>query len=252
MISYFNCRTYIPFISESFGFDAGKLSFAGKNTGGDLGYSFVEIDKEQSKSLNRPFGRYISFEPDIDFFGEEASKNKVIKALSEAFILLNGGRLKNALIVGLGNSRITADSLGAATCKPLLQSNDFKVLLPDVGAVTGIDSFDIVQSVCRKIKPSAVVVCDTLSSEKIERLGRCFQLTDSGIAAGSGIGNLSLRLSKETLGVNVIVVGVPLVIYAKKICASSPVSDMVLTPSNIDYLVNGLGDIIGNAIKIAV
>ena len=54
------------------------------------------------------------------------------------------------------------------------------------------------------------------------------QLTDTGIQPGSGVGNHRLGLTQETLGVKVIAVGVPMVVYASTI-ASDALGDLVRT-----------------------
>ena len=47
------------------------------------------------------------------------------------------------------------------------------------------------------------------------------QLSDGGISPGSGIGNRRDALSRETLGVPVVAVGVPMVVYASTIAADA-------------------------------
>ncbi len=85
---------------------------------------------------------------------------------------------------------------------------------PSVMANTGIESFDIIRGIVRSIKPDYIIVIDSLASLSIDRLNRTIQITDSGINPGSGIGNNRKEISKDTLGVPVIAIGVPTVVYS--------------------------------------
>lgn len=65
------------------------------------------------------------------------------------------------------------------------------------------------------IKPCAVIVVDALAARKLGRLGSTVQISDSGIIPGSGVGNSRAEISRRTLGVPVISVGVPTVVDAQ-------------------------------------
>lgn len=67
------------------------------------------------------------------------------------------------------------------------------------------------------MRPSAVIAIDALAAFESERICTTVQITDTGIEPGSGVGNHRLGLTEETLGVKVIAVGVPMVVYASTI-----------------------------------
>ena len=91
------------------------------------------------------------------------------------------------------------------------------MLFRSVLGATGIETYDIIAGVTEKVKPDIVITVDSLSSRSVSRLASAFQITDTGIAPGSGIGNHRFRLDRESLGTPVIAVGVPLVVYASTI-----------------------------------
>ncbi|MCL2822309.1 MAG: GPR endopeptidase [Firmicutes bacterium] len=151
------------------------------------------------------------------------------------------GSLKTVLVVGLGNPALAADSLGVQVLKNLMVTRHFgekdiknvgfKTSLcgisPNVSGITGIESFDIVKGVVDRIKPDLVVVVDSLASASVGRIGSAFQLCLGGITPGSGVGNSRVRLDFDSLGVRVISVGVPLVVYASTIVDEVLGSDRV-------------------------
>lgn len=65
-----------------------------------------------------------------------------------------------------------------------------------------------------KVKPDRVVAIDALASRKMERVNSTIQISTAGISPGGGVGNTRKSLTKETLGVDVIAIGVPTVVDA--------------------------------------
>ena len=55
------------------------------------------------------------------------------------------------------------------------------VLTPGVMGQTGIETSDIVNSVCNEINPSCIIVIDALASRSIKRVNKVIQITDAGI-----------------------------------------------------------------------
>lgn len=131
------------------------------------------------------------------------------------------------LIVGLGNRNMVADSLGVQVVKNVMVTNHLKTLkqfpnlpfiyafCPSVFGLTGLESSDLVKSVASKIKPDVVILIDTLCAASHVRLGTSFQINNSGIVPGAGIGNARKNINKNFIGAKVISIGVPLVVYAK-------------------------------------
>ena len=133
------------------------------------------------------------------------------------------------LVVGLGNRRITPDSLGPQTVDRTLvtrhiftglakyadpRMHSVCALAPGVLGVTGVETMEMVEALCKFVRPQAVICIDSLAARASSRIGAAIQLTDTGIQPGSGVGNHRRALTKESLGVDVVAVGVPTVIYA--------------------------------------
>lgn len=133
------------------------------------------------------------------------------------------------LVIGLGNRNITSDALGPkSVSKTLVTRHLFKnynkdydddftevsALSPGVMGVTGIETSEIVKSLVEKVKPDRVVAIDALASRKMERVNSTIQISTAGISPGGGVGNTRKSLTKETLGVDVIAIGVPTVVDA--------------------------------------
>ncbi len=133
------------------------------------------------------------------------------------------------LVIGLGNRRITPDSLGPQTIdRTLVTRHMFEqlpgfadermrsvcALAPGVLGVTGIETMEMVEALVAKVRPRAILCVDSLAARAAGRIGTAIQLTDTGIQPGSGVGNHRRSLTRETLGVPVIAVGMPTVIYA--------------------------------------
>ena len=76
---------------------------------------------------------------------------------------------------------------------------------------------EILDGVIQRTKPDFVIVVDSLAARSVERLCTTIQITDTGIAPGSGVGNRRKELTKETLGVPVVAIGVPTVVDAETI-----------------------------------
>ena len=136
---------------------------------------------------------------------------------------------QTVLVVGLGNRFVTPDALGPKVVDKLLVTRHLYGVLPDeitgnmnslcavapgVLGITGIETGEIVAGITRLIKPSAVIVIDALASRCLSRLGCTIQMSDTGICPGSGVGNKRAEISKKTIGVPVISVGIPTVVDA--------------------------------------
>ena len=133
-------------------------------------------------------------------------------------------------VVGLGNASLTADAIGPATVARLtatrhlmahdvglyrsLECSALCALAPGVLGQTGIETQDIIKGAMHAACPDLVITVDALAARGCERLACTVQLSDSGIAPGSGVGNHRAELSRRTLGVPVIAIGVPTVVHS--------------------------------------
>ncbi len=133
------------------------------------------------------------------------------------------------LIVGLGNSNVTPDSLGPMVVDNVIVTrhmfmidpsgvsegiNNVCALSPGVMGTTGIETLDIIEGILKKIDIDYLIVIDALASSSVERVNKCIQVSNTGIHPGSGVGNRRKELSKESLGIPVIAIGVPTVVDA--------------------------------------
>ena len=142
----------------------------------------ILLDKKDSKILNKREGTYISitFKDVTDY----DNRDKLIEVISKELktILLKKNVLySSSLIVGLGNSKSTPDSLGPLTIDKVFTTrylSELSVLGDDYSSVSkiapsvfgdsGIESFDIIKGIVGRIKPSFIIVIDSLSSSSID------------------------------------------------------------------------------------
>ena len=126
----------------------------------------------------------------------------------------------------------------------------------------GMESGELVQAVCRRLKPACVVAVDALASRSLKRLCRTVQLSDTGIAPGSGVGNHRAALDRASLGAPVLAVGVPTVVDGATLAADllgtaelPPLGegrDLLVTPKDIDSQVSDMAKVIGYGIGLAL
>lgn len=130
-----------------------------------------------------------------------------------------------ALVVGLGNDKITPDALGPRCIDRILVTkhlfdNDEDItglrnvssFSPSVMGNTGMETSLIIESIVQKFKPDFLIVIDALASINLNRVNQTIQISTKGICPGSGIGNSRKEISFKTMGVPVISVGVPTVV----------------------------------------
>ena len=110
-------------------------------------------------------------------------------------------------------------------------------------------------------RPELLIVIDALAARSTRRLSRTIQITDTGIQPGSGVGNHRGSLTKESLGIPVIAIGVPTVVEAAAIvydaqgnCEKMPphLNGMFVTPKNIDETIKQLSFTLSEALNMAL
>lgn len=200
----------------------------------DVKVTRVEIlDKRGEKAIGKPIGIYITLEAEQMAVPDEGYHREISKELSFYIkeLLKSFGNPRSVLVVGLGNHEVTSDSLGPKVLDNLmitrhLQNTDGKKekeervisgIIPGVMAQTGMETAEIVRGVVKETKPEAVVVIDALAARSVSRLATTIQLSNTGIQPGSGVGNHRHSLTKESLGIPVIAIGVPTVVAAASI-----------------------------------
>lgn len=165
-------------------------------------------------------------------------------------------------------------------------------IAPGVLGITGIETGEIIKSLVDRVKPDFVICIDALASRRIERVNKTIQICDTGISPGAGVGNNRMKINEETVGVKVIGIGVPTVVDAVTVASDTidlllegllskaekgkefynmlklvdkeeknklitevlhpSVGGLIVTPKEIDLLMDSLSKIIANGINIAV
>jgi spore protease len=200
----------------------------------DIKVTTVTIESDEAgKELGKPKGNYITIDfPEMTYYDTEIMdkvSNAVRNSLSN---LIEISHDKLALVVGLGNWRVTPDSLGPKVTEKIMVTRHLKQLMPEeidesirpvsciapgVLGITGIETGEIIRSLVGKLKPDIVICIDALGSRKLERVNKTIQISDSGISPGAGVGNNRMKINEETMGVKVIGIGVPTVVHAATI-----------------------------------
>ncbi len=101
------------------------------------------------------------------------------------------------------------------------ETRPVSAIAPGVLGTTGIETQEILQGIIENVKPKMLIVIDSLASKSIERISSSIQIADTGIVPGAGVGNTRKELSQNTLGIPVIAIGVPMVVEAATIAADS-------------------------------
>ena len=236
-----------------------------------LWISRIKIKNENgSKTLGRPIGNYITIHvPGIryDNSAYEAASKTIAKEIRSLANISNDDKV---LVAGLGNREVTPDALGHEVISRVLVTNHIKsqqpellgdnfgsvsAIAPGVLGITGIESADIIKSVCKHLKPAAVIVVDALAAADFERISTTFQICDTGIQPGAGVGNNRSEVNEHTLGAKVIAIGVPTVIDAKNLMdnntAGRETAPLMVTPRDIDLVIKRAAMTIAGGINLA-
>lgn len=206
----------------------------------DVRTTVVKITTENgARTMGRPQGNYITIEaPGLSMSDEDYHREISEKLALHLKKLIHLEREQSILVVGLGNSAITADSLGPHVVdnlyitRHMIQEYGLKSMgkermhrvsgiIPGVMAQTGMETSEIVQGIVAETKPDVVIAIDALAARSTRRLNRTIQITDTGINPGSGVGNHRVGLTEDNLQVKVIGIGVPTVVDAATIVRDS-------------------------------
>lgn len=236
---------------------------------GDISISHLEItNKQGSDALGKGIGKYITIEyPDLKYSTDNIEH--ICSLISnEIRSMSNISNDSTTLVVGLGNRAITPDALGTEVVERLLVTNHFKkhmenelteslssvcAIAPGVLGTTGMESSEIIKSITEMLKPDLVIVIDALAAAGIEHVASTVQISNAGIQPGAGVGNNRDGINKETLGIDVIAIGVPTVIDAQNI-AEIPenVSPLMVTTTDIDTVIKQCAKTIAGGINTAL
>ncbi len=241
MIDNYNVRTDLA-LEEKERFESDHVEISGViveetyDEEREVKVTTVKIETENgAKAMGKPVGTYITMEvpnlvvPDEDYHMEISKE--FAKYIQQFLPKQNE---YSVMVVGLGNRQVTPDALGPYVVDNLHvsrhivkeygkygmgeeQVNLVSAIVPGVMAQTGMETVEIIRGVVEETKPDIVIVIDALAARSAKRLNRTIQIADTGIHPGSGVGNHRNAITKETVGVPVIAVGVPTVVDAATI-----------------------------------
>ena len=213
------------------------VHFDEKKKKNDIKVTTVVIEDDNAvKLMHKPIGTYITIETNnLDEDIDDVRENLVKEIATNINKVSKGFKNKSVLIVGLGNKDITPDKLGPMVVDNLYVTRHLflnkevcfeeyrnkipivSALAPGVMAQTGMETSEIIASVVNKTKPDLVIAIDALAARSLNRLINTVQIADTGISPGSGVGNHRNAITKETIGVPVVAIGVPTVVDATTI-----------------------------------
>lgn len=242
----------------------------------------VEVTTSDAADLlGKEMGKYITFSSSAIYNRDPDLFEGISKCIATAMkdMLSNADKARGVLVVGLGNRYMTADSLGpkviekTMVTRHIIQTMPNKVdkrlmpvsaIAPGVMGITGIETTEVVEALVEKIQPGAIIAIDSLSAMSTSRICSTIQVADTGISPGSGVGNKASALNKETLGIPVIAIGAPTVVYASTIAREltecnvldkeklKELNNMIVTPKEIDVAINDIANIISMAINLLI
>ena len=273
----------------------------------DIKTTRVKITSEVGENaLGKPIGNYITIDlKKIKSIGEEQIQ-KASEVLTRELKTLIDRQIEKTgeiLVVGLGNEYVTPDSLGPKAIAEIditrhiinympqyLEEGTRSVsaISPGVLGTTGIETLEILKGIVDNVKPKLIIVIDALASRSIERISSTIQLADTGIVPGAGVGNTRKEISKKTLGIPVIALGIPTVmesavlvndcldLFIEKLQEEAKSNEylnqlkerdnyeeikealvpndynMIVTPKEIDELIENMKDVVARGINYAV
>ena len=195
-----------------------------KETIKDEIYQVERIEDHNDKYVS------ISFDDITDKDNFKTIENTLIKELKLVLKDINIIKVDLVFIIGLGNSLSTPDSLGPKTLENILVTSylynlgevdksyqNTAIFKPEVTGTTGIETSTIIKSLIEKTNTKLVIFIDALASSSIDHLNKVIQITTKGISPGSGVGNNREELTKNTLNIPVIAIGVPTIVEASTI-----------------------------------
>lgn len=182
------------------------------------------------EAIGKPIGNYVTLEvPRLKENDQTLYADTCRFLAKELERILNLDDKSTILVVGLGNWNVTPDALGPKALSELMVTRHLLeyipkevdegvrpvcAISPGVLGITGIETGEIIKGIVDRVKPDVVVAIDALASRRMDRVNTTIQIADTGISPGSGVGNKRMSLSKETLGIPVIAIGVPTVVDA--------------------------------------
>ena len=225
----------------------------------------VKVETENgAKTMGKPVGVYLTIEaPNMSVPDDDYHREVSVKLSGFIRELIQGRELDtedlSVLVVGLGNRKVTPDALGPYVADNLCVTRHIvkeygkyamgmeharlvSAIVPGVMGQTGMETLEIVKGVVNETKPDLVIAIDALAARNTKRLNRTIQIADTGIHPGSGVGNHRNGLTKESVGIPVIGIGVPTVVDAATI-ANDTMENLIDALESSEML-KGVGDVL--------
>ena len=276
----------------------------------DIKVTTVKVkDENGARKIGKPKGNYVTIDiPEFTAYDGE-TMDRVSQVVSEILgRMINIDVEKTALVVGLGNWKVTPDALGPKVTEGIMVTRHLKTVMPEIMddsvrpvcsiapgvlGITGVETVEIIKGIVERVKPDVVICIDALAARRVERVNTTIQIGDTGISPGAGVGNNRKQINEDNLGVKVIAIGVPTVVDAvtiandtidmvvdslmnnsssgndfykmlgsldknekssliREVLSSKSLGEMIVTPKDIDLIINSLAKIISNGINMAV
>lgn len=214
--------------------------------------------------MGKPVGTYLTLESPNLAVADEEQHAELAEQISRCIRELIEKQMNqladlSVLVVGLGNREITPDALGPYVADHLCVTRHMireygayamgmdhacmvSAIVPGVMGQTGMETAEIVRGIVEETKPDLVIAVDALAARNSKRLNRTVQIADTGIHPGSGVGNYRNGMTKESLGVPVIGIGVPTVVDAVTI-VNDTMENLICALETSEAL-KGVGDVL--------
>ena len=245
------------------------------------------LSEEENSKVN---GRYVSFSSpkvwELTFDDSYVLSRSVAEELRTMIQEVSeGDHRASVMVVGLGNAELTPDSLGPETVKNITVTRhlyqkgntahtrgigcEVSAVTTGVLASTGIETVELIKGAVSRVKPDLVIAVDSLAARSPERLASTIQISNRGIAPGSGIGNHQKAIREETIGIPVIAIGIPTVIHSTTLIRDVLEENKILrdtkelrtilqkcdgffaTPKETDLLIKSAAILLADAIDLA-
>lgn len=235
-------------------------------------------NKNAALAVGKPEGRYITLE--VEPFAKRARfiDESLFTLVDEIKGLIP--QKGSVLVAGLGNTKITPDAFGPDCASMIFATRHItgeiseatglsglrSVTAISTGVLgeTGVESAEMIRCAVQAVKPDFVITVDALASRSVKRLGATVQMCNTGIVPGSGVGNSRQEISRKTVGVPVISIGVPTVVDAATLIVDlgaagdnerqiyERAGNMMVTPREVDLMTERASKMISLAINCAL
>jgi len=267
----------------------------------------VKITNEEGeKAIGKPIGTYITIDIKKLKLAQDEDIEKSAETLANELRNIIDSHIDKKgeiLVVGLGNIYVTPDSLGPKVINDIEVTRHIinylpqyveegtrmvSAISPGVLGTTGIETVEILKGIVDNINPKLVIVIDALASRSIERISSTIQVSDTGIVPGAGVGNTRTEISKNTLGIPVVAIGIPTVVetavlvndcldlFIQKLQEEAKSNDylnqmkqednyeeikealvpndynLIVTPKEIDDLIENMAEVVSKGINMSV